>query len=170
MLLNFSRNDQVIIFGAMRTKSTSVSYKKKEVLQVHLNFILITSSQITSRYSLITYFKMASQRSTSNLTSSQERDSERSARTASQKGSLRVLRPVRPAESLICIKLTFQGLRNQLDDVDEDDDEHREHDDYPTTCSDYEDDDELLSPQELNRRSRIRASKKKGALRYRPGG
>jgi hypothetical protein len=50
---------------------------------------------------------MASQRP--NFTASQERDFERSARTASQKGSLRVPRHVRPDESLICIKLTFRA-------------------------------------------------------------
>jgi hypothetical protein len=51
VLLTFSGNEQVVLF----TVSSSVSYKKKEVLQVHLSFIWTSSSQITCRYILITY-------------------------------------------------------------------------------------------------------------------
>src|ERR1700687_1022520 len=44
-----------------------------------------------------------------NLTASQERDFECSARIASQKCSLCIPRHVRPDECLICIKLTFRA-------------------------------------------------------------
>jgi hypothetical protein len=37
----------------------------------------------------------------------------------------------------------LQGHQNELDDVEPDNDEHPEHNNYPTTGSDY-DDDKLL--------------------------